>query len=219
MWPYTSATRARRRMVRKHIAARGVADQRVLAAMASIPREAFVSAQQAPEAYADTPLGIGFGQTISQPYIVAAMTEAAAVDRHSQVLDVGTGSGYQAAVLAHLSGHVWSVERIPALADEARRRLGALGVLNVTVLDGDGATGFADAAPYDAIVVAAAVPTPPRALLAQLAPGGHLVIPVGDRDLQDLAVIERGPTGFREQRMSGCRFVPLISPDAFPERN
>jgi len=219
MWQRTATARARRRMVRKQIAARGVTNQRVLAAMASIPREAFVSEHQAAEAYADTPLGIGYGQTISQPYIVAAMTEAAAIGRHSRVLDIGTGSGYQAAILAYLAKHVWSVERIPALADDARRRLATLGVKNVSVLDGDGATGYATAAPYDAIVVAAAAPQPPPALLDQLAIGGRLVIPVGDRDLQDLAVIERTPTGFPERRMSGCRFVPLISPDAFPERN
>jgi len=206
-----------RQMVRRQLAARDITDRRVLAAMAAIPRDAFVPDHLRQHAFDDGPLPIGFDQTISQPYIVALMTQAAGVTRHSRVLDVGTGSGYQAAVLAKLAAHVWSIERLQALSDAARQQLSALGLANVSFLIGDGARGHPEAAPYDAIVVAAAAPVPPPALLEQLARGGRLVIPIGDRALQDLTIIERVDDGFRTTNAGACRFVPLVSDEAFRE--
>ena len=178
-------------MVRKDLAARGIVDRRVLAAMATVPREAFIDPAAADSAYVDAPLTIGCGQTIRQPYMVALMTEAAQLTRRARVLEIGTGSGYHAAVLAHLSAHVWTVERITKLADRAERNLAAERVENVTVVVADGAAGHRAAAPYDAIVVAAAAPEAPTPLLDQIAPGGRLVIPVGDADLQHLTVVEK----------------------------
>jgi protein-L-isoaspartate(D-aspartate) O-methyltransferase len=206
-----------RQMVRRQLAARDITDRRVLAAMAAIPRDAFVPDHLRQHAFDDGPLPIGFDQTISQPYIVALMTQAAGVTRHSRVLDVGTGSGYQAAVLAKLAAHVWSIERLQALSDAARQQLSELGLANVNFLIGDGARGHPEAAPYDAIVVAAAAPVPPPALLEQLARGGRLVIPIGDRALQDLTIIERVDDGFRTTHAGACRFVPLVSDEAFRE--
>jgi len=206
-----------RQMVRRQLAARDITDRRVLAAMAAIPRDAFVPDHLRQHAFDDGPLPIGFDQTISQPYIVALMTQAAGVTRHSRVLDVGTGSGYQAAVLAKLAAHVWSIERLQALSDAARQQLSELGLANVSFLIGDGARGHPEAAPYDAIVVAAAAPVPPPALLEQLARGGRLVIPIGDRALQDLTIIERVDDGFRTTNAGACRFVPLVSDEAFRE--
>lgn len=203
------------RMVRRHLAARGIRDRRVLAAMAWVPRERFVEPSQSVEAYADRPLPIGDCQTISQPYMVALTIEAARPGRRDRVLEVGTGTGYQTAVLARLAGHVWSIERITRLAELAEQRLHGLGIRNVTIIVGDGAAGYPPAAPFDAIVVAAAAPEPPRPLLDQLADRGRLVIPVGSLDLQDLMVIERAGDRFEERHAGACRFVPLISPQAF----
>jgi protein-L-isoaspartate(D-aspartate) O-methyltransferase len=190
----------------------------VLAAMRAVPREAFVPDHLQAHAYDDGPLPIGYDQTISQPYIVALMTQEARLTRRARVLDVGTGSGYQAAILARLAHHVWSIERVAALSSAAGRRLHGLGIDNVTLIVGDGAHGYTDAGPYDAIVVAAASPGIPRPLVAQLAVGGRLVIPVGDRALQDLTVLEHTPTGYRTTRAGACRFVPLVSEEAFGER-
>jgi protein-L-isoaspartate(D-aspartate) O-methyltransferase len=198
-------------MVRHDLAARGVADRRVLAAMQSVPREAFVDADLVWQAYADRPLSIGSGQTISQPYIVALMTEAARLTRRSRVLEVGTGSGYHAAVLSRLARHVWTLERIPELAAAAAGRLDGLGIRNVTVLVADGSWGLAAQAPYDAIVVAAAAADVPQPLLDQLAAGGRLVMPVGSRDRQRLVCVERTPDGFASQGLCGCVFVPLVA--------
>jgi protein-L-isoaspartate(D-aspartate) O-methyltransferase len=205
-------------MVRQQLMARGIGDRRVLAAMASVPRHRFVPEQLIYQAYDDGPLPIGHEQTISQPYIVALMTLEARVDRRSRVLDVGTGTGYQAAVLAKIASHVWTVERLAALACEAEARLRSLRVTNVSVVVGDGATGLPEQAPYDAIVVAAAAPHPPPQLLDQLALGGRLVIPIGDRALQELTVIERRTSGMHSRTAGGCRFVPLVSPEAFEGR-
>jgi protein-L-isoaspartate(D-aspartate) O-methyltransferase len=202
-------------MVRRQLADRGITDRRVLAAMRTVPREDFVPPDLIRDAYGDHPLRIGAGQTISQPYIVALMTEAAHLTRHSRVLEIGTGSGYHAAVLARLAGTVWTIDRLPDLARQARQRLAMLGVVNVTVLIGDGALGYPPAAPYDAILVAAAAPGPPPALLRQLAPGGRLVIPVGGREVQDLRVYERTPRGTVTQDLCACCFVPLLSREAF----
>ena len=198
-------------MVRHDLAARGVSDRRVLAAMQSVPREAFVDPDLCAQAYADRPLSIGSGQTISQPYIVALMTEAARLTRRSRVLEVGTGSGYHAAVLGRLARYVWSLERIPELAAAAADRLACLGVRNVAVLVADGSLGFPAEAPYDAIVVAAAAGDVPRPLLDQRALGARLVMPVGSRDRQRLVCVERTAGGFASRFLCGCVFVPLIA--------
>lgn len=202
-------------MVKKQIARRGVSDRRVLAAMDSVPRERFVPGSQRHLAYADQPLPIGLDQTISQPYIVALMAEHARLTRRSKVLEVGTGSGYAAAVFAHISNHVWTVERLQQLADEAQRRFSDLGIDNITTVVGDGALGYEEAAPYDAIIVAAAAPFTPLHLREQLAVDGRLVIPVGGRTFQDLLVIRRESSGYSERSAGSCRFVPLVSPEAF----
>lgn len=204
-------------MVRRQLAARGISDRRVLAALATVPREHFVPEHLLDQACADLPLPAAHGQTISQPYIVALMTQVAGLNRRSRVLEIGTGTGYHAAVLANLGQHVWTVERVPELSAAAGLRLAEIGVRNVTLVVGDGALGHAPAAPYDAIVVAAAAPAAPPALLDQLAPGGRLVIPVGDRYEQRLMVYRRSANGFESTDTGPCRFVPLISPDAFAE--
>jgi len=204
-------------MLRRHLAARDITDRRVLAAMRAVPREAFVPEPLLAQAYDDGPLPIGHDQTISQPYIVALMTQEARVTRRANVLDVGTGSGYQAAVLARLARHVWSVERLEPLSRAADERLRSLGIANVTLVIGDGALGCPAGAPYDAIVVAAASPRVPRPLVNQLAVHGRLVIPLGDRALQDLTILERTPSGYRTTRAGPCRFVPLVSDEAFGE--
>ena len=204
-------------MVKKQIARRGISDRRVLGAMASVPRERFVPDDQKHLAYADQPLPIGLNQTISQPYIVALMAEEARLNRHSRVLEVGTGSGYAAAVFAKIARHVWTVERIKQLADDARRRFAELGSDNITTIVGDGAVGHPDAAPYDAIIVAAAAPDTPKQLREQLAIGGNLVIPVGDRAFQDLCVVRRTTDGYSQHSAGSCRFVPLVSPAAFDD--
>jgi protein-L-isoaspartate(D-aspartate) O-methyltransferase len=207
----------RRRMIQRQIWSRGVRDRRVLGAMAWVPREFFVAPALAAQAYDDVPLPTTHGQTISQPYIVALMTAEAHLTRRSQVLEIGTGTGYHAAVLARLAGTVWTVERVPEMVREAADRLACLGLTNVTCLVGDGAQGHAPAAPYQAIVVAAAVPAPPPRLLNQLDLWGHLVIPVGDRSLQELMVYRRTPDGFDARTAGTCRFVPLVSPAAFED--
>ena len=202
-------------MVRRQLADRGIADRRVLAAMRSVPREEFVPADLQCRAYGDYPLSIGAGQTISQPYIVGLMTEAARLTGQSRVLEIGTGSGYHAAVLARIAREVWTMERLPDLAAQARQRLAALGFTNAFLLAGDGALGYPPAAPYDAIVVAAAAPAPPPPLLRQLPRGGRLVIPGGGRDVQELMVYEQSERGPVARDLCTCCFVPLVSRDAF----
>jgi protein-L-isoaspartate(D-aspartate) O-methyltransferase len=184
---------ARERMVREQIAARGVTDPRVLAAMRKVPREQFVDAAARDKAYEDRPLPIGHGQTISQPYIVARMAAIAAVPASGRVLEIGAGCGYQTAILAELAAEVWACEIIPALAEKAGRRLAELGYPHAHVECFDGTHGWPEHAPYDAIVVAAGAPRVPVLLLSQLAPGGRLVIPVGPRDNQRLVVVRRRP--------------------------
>lgn len=205
-------------MVRRHLAGRGIVDRRVLAVMAGVPREPFVPRHLAGRAYDDGPLPIGHDQTISQPFMVALMTQEARLTRHSRVLEVGTGTGYHTAVLARIANHVYSVERIEALSRDAASRLEWLGIRNVTLIVGDGARGHPESAPYDAIVVAAAAPRAPTDLLDQLAPGGRLVIPIGNLQLQELVVIERTAEGLAEHLAGSCRFVPLISAAAFDQR-
>jgi protein-L-isoaspartate(D-aspartate) O-methyltransferase len=204
------------RMVRLQVAARGVRDARVLEAMRRVPRDRFVPAAHRAEAWADRPLPIGRGQTVSQPYMVALMCEALGLRGRERVLEVGTGSGYQAAVLGELAAEVFTVERIPELADEAARALEALGCGNVTVVTGDGCRGLPERAPFDAIVVAAAAPGVPAALRVQLADGGILVVPVGSTAaVQVLTMVRRTGDRFLVEEGAGCRFVPLIGEGAF----
>ena len=201
----------------RFLARRGIRDERVLAAIAAVPRDRFVPADVQRQAYADRALPIGHDQTISQPYMVAAMLEALELDG-GRVLDVGTGSGYQAALLAELADDVVTIERVPELAERARATLEAAGYGRVDVRVGDGTLGVPERAPYDGIVVAAAAPSVPEALYGQLAPGGHLVVPVGTVREQWLEVVERGEEGPRRRRTVPCRFVPLLGSEGFDER-
>ena len=200
----------RRAMVAEQLRGRGIRDVRVLDAMGRVPREEFVDSDDWRHAYEDMPVLIGYGQTISQPYMVALMIEAAGVHEGHRVLDVGSGSGYAAAVLRELGAVVHSVERIKYLADKARTRLEAAGYGAVHTYLGDGLHGLPDAAPFDAIIVAAASPGVPPDLYDQLVPGGRLVIPIGGRDGQRLSVIVRSPEGPAVARSVACRFVPLV---------
>jgi protein-L-isoaspartate(D-aspartate) O-methyltransferase len=184
--------------------------------MARIPREWFLAPPLDTQAYRDGPLPIGNGQTISQPYIVALMTAALGTRRTHRVLEIGTGSGYQTAVLGRLVRQVFTIERLPDLLVEAEERLRRLGIERVATRLGDGADGWPDAAPFDGILVTAATPRVPEPLLAQLAPGGRLVAPIGDHAEQELVILERRAEGWRERRAGGVRFVPLISRLAFP---
>jgi protein-L-isoaspartate(D-aspartate) O-methyltransferase len=197
-------------MVERQLRGRGIADERVLAAMARVPREAFVPVEVAPYAYDDAALPIGEDQTISQPFIVATMCELLELEGGEGVLDVGTGSGYAAAVLDELAGSVVSVERIPVLAARARRALELTGHRGVEVRVGDGSLGAPDRGPFDAIAVAAATEHVPPALYEQLAPGGRIVLPVGGSRGQRLVRIERGEAGPVEKGSLACRFVPLV---------
>lgn len=206
--PVDVAALARSAMVAEQIEARGVVDPKVLAAMSKVPRHLFIPESMRELAYEDRPLPIGRDQTISQPYIVALMTELAALDGDARVLEVGTGSGYQAAVLAEIAKQVYSVEIIGDLAATAAAKLARLGYDNVQVRHGDGYAGWAEHAPYDAILVTAAPPEVPEALRQQLAIGGRLVIPVGERN-QELRVIVRTETGYEERPALPVRFVPM----------
>lgn len=209
--------RARARMVETQLVRRGIRDPRILEAFRRVPREEFVSESLAPEALEDGPLPIGAGQTISQPYVVAWMLELLRLSPEETLLDVGTGSGYAAAIASSLVSRVVSVERIASLADTARTRLARLGFDNVTVHVGDGSLGHAALAPYDAIMVGAAAPRVPEALVAQLAVGGRMVVPVGPReDAQELVrVMREGPDDVRVEAMGGVRFVPLVGGEGY----
>jgi protein-L-isoaspartate(D-aspartate) O-methyltransferase len=203
---------ARREMIEHDLVARGIHDRAVLRAMAEVPREAFVGHADRRSAYADRPLAIGDGQTISQPYIVALMAQELELRPTDRVLDVGTGSGYAAAVLASIADEVWSIERHESLATAARQRLAALGFDRVHVITGDGSRGWPDASPYDAICVAAAASRTPGALLDQLAEGGRLVIPIGSASSeQTLMRIERHGDAIRQGSVIPVRFVPLVA--------
>ncbi len=204
----------RGRMVAEQIQDRGVRSPEVLRAMRATPRHLFVPEAVRPQAYQDTPLPIGYGQTISQPYIVAVMTELLAPAKTQKVLEIGTGSGYQAAVLSPLVGQVFSIEIVPELAKQSAELLKTLGYANVTVRQGDGYLGWPAEAPFDRIILAAAPPEIPKALLDQLKPGGKLVAPVGASPLdQDLVVIDKGPDGkIRERSVFPVRFVPMVRP-------
>jgi len=205
-------------MVARQLRERGIADERVLAAMGAVPRELFVPDAIQRDAYADEALPIGAGQTISQPYMVAKMTEDLAVRPGDRVLEIGTGSGYQAAILAWLGAQVTSIERQGSLIPEARARLEAAGFAHaVTVREADGSLGDPVGAPWDAIVVTAAAPGVPQALRDQLRDGGRLVIPVGPRDHQQLMIVTRHGDEWLEEPDSACVFVPLIGAGGFED--
>ena len=201
---------ARERMVATQIAARGVGDEKVLAAMRRVPRHLFVPAEVRGSAYSDYPLPIGHGQTISQPYIVAMMTSLLQIQPDDRLLEIGSGSGYQAAVLGILAREVISIERIPEVAQLAKKNLDDAGITNVTVVIGDGTLGFPGGAPYDGVLITAATPSIPSPLVEQLAEGGRIVAPVGSRDLQELVRLTRKGHDLIRESFGGVVFVPLL---------
>jgi len=204
-------------MVERQLKARGIFDERVLSAIGKVPREEFVAPELREHAYEDRPLTIGCSQTISQPYIVASMLQASELRPEDRALELGTGSGYQTALLAEVVANVVSIERHAQLAEVARARLSRLGYTNVEIVVGDGTLGYLPKAPYDVILVSAAAPQIPQSLVAQLAVGGRMVLPVGSRDLQELVRIQKEEDGIRQLRLDGCAFVPLIGEEGFRE--
>ncbi|MEN6376346.1 MAG: protein-L-isoaspartate(D-aspartate) O-methyltransferase [Smithella sp.] len=210
----------RARMVETQIKARGITDARVLAAMEKVPRHLFVDEGLINQAYSDNPLPIGERQTISQPYIVALMTQELELKSTDRVLEIGTGSGYQAAVLAELADYVFSIERIATLASRARRILDQLNYYNVAIRVGDGSYGWKEESPFDAIITTAAAPAVPRHLIGQLAVGGRLIAPVGERDLQTLYKVTRlsdDVNDIKKEYLCDCRFVSLIGESGWKE--
>ena len=206
----------RHKMVEGQLRERGIQEQRVLDAMDRVPRHEFVPADYRDQAYEDHPIPIGEGQTISQPYIVAVTLEALAIQSADTVLEVGTGSGYQTAVLAELAREVYSVERHTSLAQAAESRLARLGYANVSVAVGDGSHGLPDFAPFDVIAVSAAAPKIPAALFEQLREGGRMVIPVGPAHAQELQLVQKREGCPLVTRLEGCRFVPLVGEQGYP---
>jgi protein-L-isoaspartate(D-aspartate) O-methyltransferase len=207
---------ARQKMVAEQLVRRGIQDAGVLAAMAQVPREMFVPDELVDRAYDDGPLPIGAGQTISQPYMVALMCEVARIGPSERVLEVGTGSGYHAAVLSRLAAAVFSLERLPELVEQARQRLAACAA-NVALRLGEGGEGWPEQAPFDVIMVTAAMPGLPRPLLSQLAPLGRLVAPVGEKELQSLVRVTRRGGHWHEEYFGECRFVQMIGAFGFTE--
>ena len=202
-------TRARRRMVQEQLVSRGIHDPRVLQAMAKVPRHLFLEGDLWNQAYEDHPLPIGASQTISQPYIVALMLEALGLTGTERVLEIGTGSGYAAAVLSELCAEVYSIETVEGLVLKARSLLTGLGYKNVSILLGDGTLGWEEHSPYDAILISAAAPCIPRPLVQQLRTPGHLVLPMGEREMQTLVRIRKDQAGIREDYFGECHFVKL----------
>lgn len=201
----------RTRMVEEQLRPRGIRSPKVLNVMAEIPRERFLPPERRHEAYRDQALPLSRGQTISQPFMVAVMTEALDLTDKARVLEIGTGSGYQTAVLAQLAREVYTVERIAELCEAARETLEELGISNVTLRTGDGSAGWPEEGPFDGVLVTAGAPEVPQALKEQLSPdGGTLVIPVGDRFLQELIRVRREGTSYSEEKLLSCRFVPLL---------
>jgi protein-L-isoaspartate(D-aspartate) O-methyltransferase len=207
----------RRRMVEEQLKARGITDARVLAAFLRVPRHAFVPPDRREEAYTDRPLPIGHDQTISQPYMVALMVEALRLQGHERVLELGSGSGYQLAILAELALEVYSIERIPGLAELAERRLRGLGYVNVHVSAGNGTLGWPESAPYDAVIVSAAAPEAPASLIEQLSDPGRLIIPIGPPQTQTLTLIQKREGQLQSRAIAQCVFVPLIGAQGWPE--
>ena len=206
---------ARDRMVAEQLEQRGIRDRRVLDAMRAVERHLFIPLEYSDRAYDDGPLPIGAGQTISQPYMVALMCEVAALTGIEKVLEIGTGSGYQAAVLSRLAAWVYSIECVPELYHRAAAVLARLGVNNCSLRLGDGSEGWPEAAPFDAIIVTAAMPGIPREFLEQLSPAGRLVAPVGELELQSLVHISRKDGGWREEYFGECRFVKMTGKSGF----
>jgi len=205
----------RRNMVAVQLRRRGIHDERVLAAMEHVPRHEFVAREFWSRAYADDPVPIGEGQTVSQPYIVASMLQALEIARDHRVLEIGTGTGYQAALLAELAHQVFTIERHASLTETARHILSRLGYRNVSVISGDGTQGWTATAPYDRIIVAAAAPRVPRSLFGQLVEGGRMILPVGSTEIQDLLLVQKAEGQPLASRLEGCRFVPLIGAEGF----
>jgi protein-L-isoaspartate(D-aspartate) O-methyltransferase len=206
---------ARERMIIEQLEQRGISDSRVLAAIRMVPRHRFVPPELTEQAYEDTPLPIGFGQTISQPYMVALITDVAAPMPHERLLEVGTGSGYQAAIFARLAGEVYTIECIEPLYLRAQRILAEMGVTNCHVVLGDGSQGLPAAAPFDVIVVTAAMSGIPRPLIEQLTPQGRLIAPIGIAELQTLVRISRVDGHLREECFGECRFVKMVGKHGF----
>ena len=218
MSPYPRSEE-RKNMVERQIAARGIHNPRVLEVMEEIPRHLFIPAPYDRSAYDDNPLPIGNGQTISQPYIVALMTELLQLKESDNVLEIGAGSGYQAAVLSLLAWRLTTIERIPSIANIARNHLNALGVTNVDLIVGDGTLGYPENAPYDGIIITAATPEIPRPLIEQLADGGTLVAPVGGQDYQELVTLKKRGGTITKEHHGGVRFVPLIGKHGWEGEN
>lgn len=210
--------RLRNDMVTKQIIARGISDPRVISAMRSVPRHLFVSEAMMDQAYGDFPLPIGEQQTISQPYIVAEMTQALEVTPEDRVLEIGTGSGYQAAILAQIAFRVYTVERVYSLFAKTRKLFDQLRYHNIVTRYSDGTTGWKEESPFDAIIVTAGAPEVPEVLVNQLAVGGRMVIPVGDRQSQDLIKLHRDEEGIHQSSLGGCRFVKLIGEHGWREQ-
>ncbi len=208
----------RQRMVETQLLTRGIKDPRVIAAMRKVPRHLFLDEALWPEAYEDHPVPIGEKQTISQPYIVAVMTEALKLSGTEKILEIGTGSGYQAAILAELAEQVYSIERLPSIAKRARKILDELKYANIVITIGDGTLGWKEHSPYDGIIVTAASPYPPKALLDQLKVGGRLIIPIGDEFTQDLTLyLRESNEDYNKESYGGCRFVKLIGEQGWRE--
>ena len=215
---FNEYTSKRQRMIETQLLPRGIKDPRVIAAMRKVPRHLFLDEALWPEAYEDRPVPIGEKQTISQPFIVAIMTEALKLSGTEKILEIGTGSGYQAAVLAELAEQVYSIERLPSIAKRARRVLDELKYANIVITIGDGTLGWKEHSPYDGIIVTAASPYPPKTLLEQLKVGGRLIIPIGDEFTQDLTLyIRDSDKDYSKESYGGCRFVKLIGEQGWRE--
>ena len=197
-------------MIDTQLKSRGISSSEVLRAMSVVPREKFVSSEYIEAAYNDGPLSIGSGQTISQPYMVAMMTEALMLRKNDKVLEIGTGSGYQAAVLQEIASHIYSVERISSLAENAKKLLGSLGYSDIKIKVEDGTLGWPEEAPFDAIIVTSGSPSVPETLMSQLSDGGRMIIPVGSRNHQRIIRIIRSGDNYSKEEMLSCIFVPLI---------
>jgi len=209
----------RRQMVKEQLQMRRIMDERVLAAFLKVPRHLFIPQELQQEAYADHPIPIGSGQTISQPYMVALMTQLLRLQGHERVLEIGTGSGYQLAILAELALEAYSVERLPELADQASRRLEQLGYLNVHITAGNGSLGWPEHAPYEGMIVAAGAPYVPQSLVDQLAERGRLVIPIGPHQAQTLTLVEKQGSVLDVKEITSCVFVPLIGEYGWTEES